>query len=141
MNILLESKMIIIYLLSKPKKWTIRRTDIMRTLDIGQNRFNNAWRELKSLNIIIKNKIFGKCDFALNVNAIYDNVKCENDKCVNDKHVLEPYSNTGDISNTILDNNTDNIIILDKLEKSDHIVIYDDDEDWMKEIKSYTLNK
>jgi hypothetical protein len=100
----------------------------MRTLDIGQNRFNNAWRELKNLNIIIKNKVFGKCDFALNVNAIYDNVKCENDKHVNDKCDLEPYSNTGSISNTILDSNTDDI------------VIYDDDEDWMKEIKSHTLN-
>ena len=78
-----EGMLILFYLNSKPMDWIIYKSEVQKTLGLGQTKMNAAWKQLIQAGFIIKTKTFGKVDFALNVSAIralmsIDNATCEN---------------------------------------------------------------
>jgi hypothetical protein len=83
LKIMYEGKLILFYLNSKPMDWVIYKSEVQKTLELGQTKMNAAWKQLIHDGYIIKTKSFGRVDFALNVNAIralmsIDNATCEN---------------------------------------------------------------
>ena len=104
MNITYEGKLILLYLNSKPKDWIIYKSEVQKTLKLGQTKMNAAWKQLINIGFIIKTKLFGKVDFALNVNAIIalmsiDNATRENATRENATRVSARIPNT-DVSPT-----------------------------------------
>ena len=77
LKIMYEGKLILFYLNSKPDDWIIYKSEVKKTLELGQNRMNAAWKQLIEAGFIIKTKSFGKVDFALNVSAINALMNCE----------------------------------------------------------------
>jgi len=78
LDITYEGKLILLYLNSKPKDWIIYKSEVQKTLKLGQTKMNAAWKQLINIGFIIKTKLFGKVDFALNVNAIIALMSIEN---------------------------------------------------------------
>lgn len=72
-----EGMLILFYLNSKPDDWIIYKSEVRKTLGLGQTKMNAAWKQLIDAGFIIKTKSFGRVDFALNVNAINALMKCE----------------------------------------------------------------
>jgi hypothetical protein len=99
MNITYEGKLILLYLNSKPKDWIIYKSEVQKTLKLGQTKMNAAWKQLINIGFIIKTKSFGKVDFALNVNAILTLMSIENATCENATRVSARIPNT-DVSPT-----------------------------------------
>jgi len=99
LNITYEGKLILLYLNSKPKDWIIYKSEVQKTLKLGQTKMNAAWKQLINIGFIIKTKSFGKVDFALNVNAILALMSIENATCENATRVSARIPNT-DVSPT-----------------------------------------
>jgi hypothetical protein len=70
LKIMYEGKLILFYLNSKPNDWIIYKSEVRKTLELGQTKMNAAWKQLIDAGFIIKTKSFGRVDFALNVSAI-----------------------------------------------------------------------
>jgi hypothetical protein len=70
LKIMYEGKLILFYLNSKPNDWIIYKSEVRKTLGLGQTKMNAAWRQLIDAGFIIKTKSFGRVDFALHVSAI-----------------------------------------------------------------------
>jgi hypothetical protein len=77
LKIMYEGMLILFYLNSKPNDWIIYKSEVRKTLGLGQTKMNAAWKQLIDAGFIIKTKSFGRVDFALNVNAINALMKCE----------------------------------------------------------------
>jgi hypothetical protein len=77
LKIMYEGMLILFYLNSKPSDWIIYKSEVRKTLGLGQTKMNAAWKQLIDAGFIIKTKSFGKVDFALNVNALNALMKCE----------------------------------------------------------------
>lgn len=99
MDITYEGKLILLYLNSKPKDWIIYKSEVQKTLKLGQTKMNAAWKQLINIGFIIKTKSFGKVDFALNVNAILALMSIDNATCENATRVSARIPNT-DVSPT-----------------------------------------
>jgi hypothetical protein len=77
LKIMYEGMLILFYLNSKPSDWIVYKSEVRKTLGLGQTKMNAAWKQLIDAGFIIKTKSFGKVDFALNVNALNALMKCE----------------------------------------------------------------
>jgi hypothetical protein len=100
LNIMYEGKLILFYLNSKPMDWVIYKSEVQKTLGLGQTKMNAAWKQLIQAGYIIKTKSFGKVDFALNVNAIRALMSIANATCENATRVSARIPNTDVSPNT-----------------------------------------
>ena len=99
LKITYEGKLILFYLNSKPMDWVIYKSEVQKTLELGQTKMNAAWKQLIQTGYIIKTKSFGKVDFALNVSAILALMSIDNATCENATRVSARIPNT-DVSPT-----------------------------------------
>jgi hypothetical protein len=133
-----EGKLILFYLNSKPDDWIIYKSEVKKTLELGQNRMNAAWKQLIEAGFIIKTKSFGRVDFTFNKNMINylmnnDYAKCENAthvnathvnaRCENATHVLARILNTDISLSTDGQQNTDELESNDELQSTDVPII------------------
>jgi len=133
LKIMYEGKLILFYLNSKPDDWIIYKSEVKKTLELGQNRMNAAWKQLIEAGFIIKTKSFGRVDFTFNKNMI--NYLMNNDyaKCENATHVLARILNTDISLSTDGQQNTDELESNDELQSTDVPIITNEwNETWEK---------